>query len=270
MPKHFINLWQHKQEIDSITVKERNGKLIGYISLTLPDPPKQTPVTIVGVDRNETNLLVAAKNDGSVFFETGLPLKIKRKRWRKEKARLQGLLAVRRAQKKDAKSCVRLLKRLSGRQRRNTFNYCRRLAKRFVAWTGTEATIALEQLHLKQGKNGSKALNRGLSLFPHGLLNRCIGEQAEKAGIPILLVDPNCTSQLCHVCGGRGQRNRHRFLCPSCGYVGHADINAAHNILRRAYAGLWPGGLDGGQHVIKSASPEAFSCLLAGRGQAGG
>ncbi|MBQ9407298.1 MAG: transposase, partial [Desulfovibrio sp.] len=43
-------------------------------------------------------------------------------------------------------------------------------------------------------------------------------------------VDPAYTSQTCSVCGARGNRTQHRFSCPFCGRLAHADLNAGQNI----------------------------------------
>jgi transposase len=94
--------------------------------------------------------------------------------------------------------------------------------------------LALENLKFQQGKVGSKALNRRLTQFPHGLLLKCIRNKAEMLGIPLLLVNPAFTSQTCSRCGSLGDRQRYRFYCPHCGFASHADLNAAFNILRRA------------------------------------
>ena len=42
------------------------------------------------------------------------------------------------------------------------------------------------------------------------------------------------TSSMCHRCGGKGIRESQAvFRCPSCGWVGNADFNAAHNVDHR-------------------------------------
>jgi len=256
VPEHFLGYFLNALSFDSLTVKERNGQLVGYLCVTLPKPAEKGSV-LVGVDRNETNLLVAVKETGEVFFESGLKLRIWRKKHRKKVARLQKKLAERKAQHKDTRSVRRVLKRLSLSQRNFTKTYCQTVAKRFVFWASIDAILALENLKLPQGKKGSKTLNRRLHQFPHGLLLRCIRNKAEMMGIPIFLVNPAYTSQSCSRCGCLGDRNRHQFQCPHCGFTLHADLNAAFNILRRAKTmlscqplGWWGGGL-------KSTSLEA-------------
>jgi len=255
VPDYFVGYFLNALSFDSLTVKEQNGQLIGYLCVTLPKPAEKGSV-LVGADRNETNLLVAAKETGEIFFESGLKLRIWRKKHRKKLARLQKKLAERKAQRKDTRSLRRVLKRLSLSQRNFTKTYCQIVAKRFVVWAGTDAILAFENLKFSQGKKGSKALNRRLHQFPHGLLLRCIRNKAEMVGIPIFLVNPAYTSQSCSRCGCLGDRNRHQFQCPHCGFTLHADLNAAFNILRRAKETLLsePKGLGGG---LKSTSLEA-------------
>jgi len=265
VPDYFVNYFLNALSFDCLTVKERNGQLIGYLCITLPKPAEKGSV-LVGVDRNETNLLVAVKETGEVFFESGLKLRIWRKKHRKKVARLQRKLAERKAQHKDTRSVRRVLKRLSLRQRNFIKTYCQTVAKRFVVWAGIDAILALENLKFQQGKKGSKALNRRLHQFPHGLLLKRIRNKAEMSGIPVLLVNPAYTSQTYSRCGSFGDRQRHRFYCLHCGFTFHADLNAAFNILHRAKETLlscqplsWQGS------GLKSTSPEAQRSLAQGQ-----
>ena len=61
-------------------------------------------------------------------------------------------------------------------------------------------------------------------------LQKMVERQAHNRGIPVMYVNPAYTSQRCYRCGEFGRRTRKRFECPHCGYVVHADVNAAFNI----------------------------------------
>jgi transposase len=55
----------------------------------------------------------------------------------------------------------------------------------------------------------------------------------------VVKVNAKHTSQTCHRCGAEDPESRmtqSRFVCTSCGYTDHADINAAKNIFSRGAA----------------------------------
>ena len=61
-------------------------------------------------------------------------------------------------------------------------------------------------------------------------LQRMVERRARKRGILVMYVNPAYTSTRCCRCGEFGRRFRKRFECPHCGFVLHADVNAAFNI----------------------------------------
>jgi putative transposase len=65
-------------------------------------------------------------------------------------------------------------------------------------------------------------------------LQRQVEKRARERGIAVCYVNPAYTSKRCSRCGGFGRRSRKRFECPHCGFVAHADVNAALNIARTA------------------------------------
>jgi putative transposase len=61
-------------------------------------------------------------------------------------------------------------------------------------------------------------------------LQKMVERRAHNRGIPVIYVNPAYTSKRCSRCGEFGRRTRKLFECPHCGYVAHADVNAAFNI----------------------------------------
>jgi len=61
-------------------------------------------------------------------------------------------------------------------------------------------------------------------------LQRLVEKMALRRGIPVTYVNPAFTSKRCCRCGCMGRRTKKRFECPHCGFVAHADVNAAYNI----------------------------------------
>ncbi|MDD1702762.1 MAG: transposase [Methanoregula sp.] len=61
-------------------------------------------------------------------------------------------------------------------------------------------------------------------------LQRQVEKRAFERGIPVFYINPAYTSKRCCRCGEFGRRTKKRFECPHCGFVVHADVNAAYNI----------------------------------------
>jgi putative transposase len=80
---------------------------------------------------------------------------------------------------------------------------------------------------------------RVLQSWASSQLRAFIAYNAALAGVPVVYVNPAYTSQTCSRCGHCEQANRRsqaKFLCVSCGYSAHADLNAAVNIRKAACA----------------------------------
>jgi len=129
----------------------------------------------------------------------------------------------------------RTLARLSGREHRFQSQVNHTISRRIVTRAVTSGrAIALEDLtgirerttrqartKTERRRSNSWAFHQ-LRLF---LAYKCVG-----AGVPLVLVNPAYTSQMCHCCLHIGERAGKRFHCPDCGWWGDADLNGARNI----------------------------------------
>ena len=235
IPDDFKPLLARAVEIDSLTVIQRDGTLIGRLTLTLSAPEPQG-IRPVGIDLNETNALVATDPDGRTLFISGKAIKVKNRRTAKTRARLQRKHATRKAQHKDTRSVRRVMKRLGRRQRNRTRTFAQHTATQLVQWAPSNAVLVFENLRIPQPEKGrvkGRALRRRLTLWQHALIRQCVENKAQEAGMLIARVNPAFTSQNCAQCGTRGKRKRHSFSCPQCGHQDHADRNAAVTIRNR-------------------------------------
>ncbi|MFG3438125.1 RNA-guided endonuclease InsQ/TnpB family protein [Nonomuraea sp. NPDC047897] len=82
-------------------------------------------------------------------------------------------------------------------------------------------------------------LNRSILDAGWGVFLTILAHKAESAGRELIAVDPRNTSRTCSRCGHVAKENRltqPAFACTACGHTGHADVNAAINILRAGLA----------------------------------
>ena len=88
---------------------------------------------------------------------------------------------------------------------------------------------------LENGQSRKRGLNRSISDAAWGELVLKIDYLAAKHGKIAIKVNPKHTSQKCQNCGyvDASNRNEEKFICTSCGFMAHADINAAKNIRDR-------------------------------------
>lgn len=206
VPDAFKQTLAEAVEIDSLTVIERDGRLLGRVVVTLrvPDPKGMHPV---GIDLNETNALVAVDPDGNTLFVSGRDFKVRNIRTRKTRRRLQEALATRKAHKQDTRSVRRLLKRLGRKQRNRTRTFCQQTAAKLVQWAPAAAVLVFERLTLPQTSKKlrvRKGTRRRLSQWQRREMRESVTHAAERRGLLVDDVNPAYTSQDCSRCGLRG------------------------------------------------------------------
>jgi IS605 OrfB family transposase len=235
VPDAFKTTLVAAKEVDSLTVIERNGRLLGRVTLTL-EAPEPHGIHPVGIDLNETNALVAVDPDGSELFISGKAVKVANKRNYKTRKRVQQKRATRKAERQDTRSVRHVLKRLGRKRSNRTRTFAQTAARRLVQWAHEHAVLVFESLTIPQpckGTVGGKTARRRLSVRQRQLIRQAAECKAQEIGMVVAEVNPANTSQTCSRCGLRGKRKRHAFTCPSCGHSAHADVNAAVNIRNR-------------------------------------
>jgi IS605 OrfB family transposase len=213
----------------------QDGVFFLMLVVELPEPPKIDVKDFIGIDLGVVN--IATTSDGRVM--SGSIVRGVRRRYSNLRKKLQ---------KKGTKSARRLLKKHRRKEQRfaTDSNHC--ISKLIVSDAkGTGRGIAMEDLGgIRDRLTVKKAQRRELSSWAFSQLRLFVTYKAVLSGIELQFVDPRNTSRECSRCGKIDKKNRKtqsHFECTACGFVAHADINAAVNIRDRAtvnkpYAGV--------------------------------
>ena len=192
----------------------------------IPEAPVHEVKDYLAFDSGIVNL--ATTSDGDNW--SGGAVTLRRKKNRALRAKLQA---------KGTKSAKRLLKKRGKKESRFTRDVNHVISKKIVKMAEhTNRGIAHENLKgIRDRARSSKPLRTELNSWAFAQLFQFVAYKARLAGVPVKIVDPAYSSQLCPECGTIGRANRPTrdvFHCSSCGCTGSADVIAARNI--RAFA----------------------------------
>jgi len=212
-------------------VCDRKGRWRLMVSAVYPDPPPIDTDGVIGVDLGRT--AIAVTSDGDTF--SGQQVTTVRDRYTRTRRMIQR--NVSKGTRSSRRRGRQTLARLSGREHRFQAQVNHTISKRIVnGAVASGRAIALEDLtgirarttrqartKTERRRSNSWAFHQ-LRLF---LAYKCIG-----AGVPLMLVNPAYTSQMCHCCLHIGERSGKRFTClnAACRWWGDADFNGARNI----------------------------------------
>ncbi|MEU0877940.1 transposase [Lentzea sp. NPDC005914] len=207
----------------------RDGVWVLHAAVDSPKAPRRSPVNgFLGIDMGIVNL--ATTSDGDRM--SGVRLNHYRKRQQRLRRRLQA---------KKTSSARRLLKKRRRKEHRFASDVNHQISKRIVAEAErTGRGIAVEQLTGIRGRVRLRKPQRAtLHSWAFAQLGQFLAYKAELAGVALVQVDPAYTSQQCSNCGEidkKSRRSQASYICGRCGFVGHADHNAARNIATRGVA----------------------------------
>jgi IS605 OrfB family transposase len=194
-------------------------------TIDLPDNPPIEITRFLGVDLGIANL--ATDSDGNLYTEEAV-----------EVVRQRCMTHRQTYQATGTKSAKRRLKRMAGTQARFQRWVNHGIAKRLVQLAkDTKAVPVLEDLtHIRRRMTVRKRQRSRQHNWSFGQLWQFVTYKAQRAGVPVVCVDPRHTSQTCATCGFVDKRNRRtqaEFSCIRCGFTCHADVNAARNLATR-------------------------------------
>jgi IS605 OrfB family transposase len=215
-----------KGEADLVFKKD---KFYLFQTVEVPDTEIEDIEEFIGVDFGQTD--IAVLSDGTNYNSE--QLKKVRKKYSKVRASVQSKGTKKESSNSTKKNCKKLLKRLSGREKRFVMINNHTISKQIVAKAKEEHKgIAIEDLTniRKTAKTKSKAQKTELNRWSFYQLRSFLTYKSLLSGVKLIAVPPAYTSQTCNICNHIGIRNSKRFRCKNCGNVMDADYNAAKNI----------------------------------------
>jgi IS605 OrfB family transposase len=205
-------------KLGSAELVYRKGNFYLHISITISASEVKQPQGSLGVDLGFNRVAVTSDNK----FHTAKNIRHKKSGYKRTRRSLQA---------NGSKSAKRALKRVSGRERRFVAdtNHC--VSKQIVADAkANNQRIVLEDLNGIRGTSKAKCVHE----WSFAELQWMISYKAARAGVEVVTVSPQYTSQTCSRCLHLGIRpNQSNFQCRDCGYRINADLNGAKSVAAR-------------------------------------
>lgn len=234
-------------QIKTITITKKADGIYATLSLedkSVPEPltPEQVPTedNSLGVDMGV--LVMWASSDGDIEqpkkYGRAAQAQLAKVQQRKEKRR-KGSRARRKLAKKEARVHQKIT-----RQRRQFHNEsANRLISKgakhiFVEDLNTKGLTRRNKVkqddtgkYLLNGQSAKSGLTKSILDNGWGQFVDILMHKAANAGVSVVKVNPNNTSQICSCCNARVLKDLSvRFHDCACGYIAHRDVNAAINI----------------------------------------
>lgn len=212
----------------AVLVRRNDGSYYINIVVELPTEPTGKTPKVIGIDLGRRDICTTSTDKAW----NGSQLQSVRDRYSKVRSNVQ---------RKRTRSSRRLLRRLSGRERRFQSWVNHNISRTLVQDAKSlNAALAFEDLTgIRNGLNEqprNKTERRRTNNWAFYVLRLFTGYKAAMAGVPIVFVPPAYTSQTCSRCHqmhptpGKSYRNGKKFKCGNCHLEIDADINAAKNI----------------------------------------
>ena len=190
-----------------------------YLHITFSRDLKECKPTneFIGVDLGINNIAVTSNKQ---FYNSNKIKQIKNK-FRYLRSRLQS---------KGTKSSKRLLKKISGREKRFMRQCNHEISKEIVTSCNQGDTIVLEKLKGIRKSKVRKEQKYWLNSWSYFQLQQFIEYKSNLNGIKVIYINPRNTSKTCSKCFSLNtKRKKSSFECLDCNYKLNADLNASYN-----------------------------------------
>ncbi len=206
----------------------RNNQAHYALTKTLPDTEPRETGADIGLDWGLVNLFTDSRGNqyGQALYS-----------WLKERdqelTNLTSALQKQGVKPSQSKRYKMFNKRISEYVKNEVNRVLNKLASQDIR------SLAVESLDFRHSRL-SPRMNRLLTRAGRGAIRTKLKDLTELSGITIHTINPAYTSQECSKCGWVSKINRKtqtNFQCTKCDWSGHADVNAARNILGRSQSG---------------------------------
>ncbi len=238
--------------IKSATIRLKADGL--YVSVkiedkTVPLPPTVSPnevKTAIGLDMGITKLVHCS--DGSQFDNPKLSTNKKSRRTlRIRQRRINRKKKGSKNRRKAGNQVARFHQKITNRREALQWKLASKISKKADVVIPEDLNISGMKSRCKpkkdekkkgrflpNGQSRKRGLNRSISDASWYSLLKKVEYMAAKHGKIFYKVNPRYSSQTCPECGcvHKDNRDKEKFICTNCGYMDHADLNAA-NVLKK-------------------------------------
>ena len=224
-------------------VKRRSGDYYIHINLNHDAPDEIDTEEVLGIDLGRTD--IAHTSDGDSWSGQQLNKVRNKYAWLRKVLQKKASLGTRSSRRR----CRELLKRLAGKEKRFQRHINHEISRQLVdKAAASNRAIALEDLAgIRERTNElprTKQERRKSNSWSFFMLRQFLTYKCILAGVPLIFVRPEYTSQSCYKCGHIGNRNGKRFTCknPECLNKCDPDYQGALNIAALGRSINTPGG----------------------------
>jgi len=199
-------------------IYDRKKRLFLHITFSRDINASTSNGKTTGVDVGINHVAVTSNRK---FFSAN-QIKVKRRKFQRLRTKLQS---------KGTSSAKRLLKKVSGREKRFMRYWNHVISKQIVNDCSVGDTLVLEDIKGIRTNKGRR-FNFWLHRWSFYQLHNFISYKAVRKGIKVVKTSPYNSSKTCSKCGQIGSRSDGFFQCLHCGYSLNADLNASFNLAK--------------------------------------